>query len=456
MVTVCPCGCESPDDASYCKDCGRALAAPATEILDLPGTTAEQSGRLVKSGGQRQFWVPVATMLVVLAVIGGGIALIGGAGGDDGDDGAEGGGEAAADAGDDEAAGEEPADEGHDSPGASDGDDDDHEGELETSPTTAAVTGPIDSYGPVLDDEVDYDLLIGTDGRPVVIDLATGDVHRPEGGLAEPIGHTGEWLVVRRNGGIFALPLSDLSAEPVAVTDGSYEFVDLYPTGGGDDDGLVWLWGFDDDTDFRPRLILAEVGTQQELAHPLDGMTDIVWTPFGLYPDPEAALFTARTGGVYEATAEGDARLVDGRLVAADERRMLVEQCDDRFDCGYRWFGRDGRPLELALPSWPADTGHFLNGTDWLATALFGGPEPERRLLNVETGQVVEPPEVVDDPSATLNEPSAPAVSPDGRWLAIPDPQADSVEILNPATGSSIVLEIDADVRPSALFVPDR
>ena len=63
-------------------------------------------------------------------------------------------------------------------------------------------------------------------------------------------------------------------------------------------------------------------------------------------------LLSDRSGGVYESTGERFVQVADGRLVAADDQRALVETCDQRLRCESRWFDRQTwEPVDLGLPA---------------------------------------------------------------------------------------------------------
>lgn len=317
--------------------------------------------------------------------------------------------------------------------------------------STALTTSEIELLGdgnPLLDEDVDYELIIGVSGgRPSVLDLDTGELrHSEDGGSFNPLTVSGEWILGRHSDHISALPLSDLGAELTQFSfPGYFDLAAVQKR----TDGRVWFQLYDDEPG-QPELVLVDIATGdtvEQLTTP-DGAFPAF---FGLYAGAGPMIFTGLSGGVYESAEDGFTRVADGRLLAADEVRVLVETCDARLQCSKQWLDRrTWQPIELAVPQERIDSGNFVNGTDWLlhfSWTSYGVPG----LLNVVSGQEIEVGEFDHGWEAQ------PAISPDGRWLATVTDigTASMIQIEELATGATF--QFEGVGRPSgALIFIDR
>ncbi len=118
---------------------------------------------------------------------------------------------------------------------------------------------------------------------------------------------------------------------------------------------------------------------------------------------------SSRTDGVYAYDESGYRRLGPGRVYAYDDRAALVGTCPPvgaAGDCDLRWIDRaSGEPVEQPLPTGRIRYARVLAGGDWLHTI---DDELSSELLQRSTGR-----RIVGDWV------SQPAISPDGRWLAL-------------------------------------
>ena len=165
-------------------------------------------------------------------------------------------------------------------------------------------------------------------------------------------------------------------------------------------------------------------------------------------------LITGVSGGVYESAGDGYTQVADGRLLAADKIRALIETCDARLQCVKQWLDRSTwEPIDLAVPQEQVFMAGFVNGSDWLLLSDWRRNPPKAHLLNVVSGQEIE--------LETFNQsyPSIqPTISSDGRWLAITigSGTASMIQIEELSTGTTFLIEgVD---RPSGvlLFIDHR
>ena len=152
-------------------------------------------------------------------------------------------------------------------------------------------------------------------------------------------------------------------------------------------------------------------------------------------------------------TSDGALLVASGRLVVADEERMLTETCDRRLQCSFQWFRRSPRKaVDLAEPPLGIDTALFLNGTDWLLLGDVDEAAPtETIVLNVETGELLSVPA---EPMLDRGLYTTPTVSPDGLLLAFASPQEGTITVLNLATRDRVVLDVDARLSGHVVFTP--
>ena len=197
-----------------------------------------------------------------------------------------------------------------------------------------------------------------------------------------------------------------------------------------------------------PRLALVDLARREiveEVAYP-DSASHLYQIPASHLSGTR--LVTAISGGVFEDQGNGFRLVADGRLIAADEQRALVETCDDRLRRSMQWLDRETwQPTDLAVPTESIDVGILVNGTDWLLD--FGYAQDQtRNLLNIVTGKQVEVP-VSLSTFNNLNHPLA--ISPDGRWLALAS--TGEVTLLNLESEEAIVIDGLEDVAGPVLFI---
>lgn len=406
-MVVCSCGYDNPPHARICGGCGQATTDGVLQLLDLEDPRVE---RIERGGGRpaiSRLWV-LATGIVLVALIGWAVQSL------------------------------STSPQTDDKPATSERDEDAPESRSTSTtvpgvPTTGRSEIEIVGDGsPLLGEEVGYDLLIGlSTGRPSVLDLDSGQLTHAAGRRVTPMSISGDWLVVRSPDRIAALPLDDLTAPPT-------EFLSLPDFVNVADrqtrsDGLVWLW-VESDPAGRAELALFDIANDQ--------IAERLPTPDGTIRGDASvnttgpALVSALSGGVYESTETGFMRVTDGRLLAADRSRALVETCDARLRCDLQWLDRrTWQPIDLPVPSGRLNRAGFINGTDWLWHFSFAARSLEHRLLNVATGQAV------GFADARLDYDTPPAISPDGRWLATVNRVGSVIQIVELATGSTFLIE---------------
>ncbi|MEM8925850.1 MAG: zinc ribbon domain-containing protein [Actinomycetota bacterium] len=444
-MIVCVCGTESPDDARYCRQCGRPLAPgtaaeagdgpllAVTPDLDLTPGGIETEATVVKGNAGTRFWVGVAAVVGVVMVAAVawatfGIADAPGAPADDATS----------------PTGPSPGVEGDDGvdEDAADGD----------SARTAATAGDEPSVlgadGVTIDG--DYDIVVAAQGQLTVVSLVDGSVRSHRGAGFEPVAATADWLLVQRNDGVFKLPIADLGAVPVRL--------------GDVDRGFQMLVGLDTDEAWILTMTSFEDAVAEETLERVDLNTGAVDTAFadtveisdffaGLVQLGPGTPLLSRAGGVYELAPGGVARVAEGRLLAADADRVLVERCDDGLRCDKVWLGRsDWAPVDLATPEVPGQR-ELLGNTGWLLSfeAVTGrGIE----LLDIETGRAVS----LDDerPRGTGGIDSLPRVSPDGRWLVASSFAERRILLRNLYDDTLVELPLDVSVTSPAVFIERR
>jgi hypothetical protein len=438
-VVACTCGYEASAAARFCGGCGCPI-----EIADLPplglaeieseadfGAEADSEilteQAVTKNGPSPRRWMTVA------GVVGGGLAawLVWSL--------ATGSGSAP------EAASDEPSPTTVAAPTTSTTE------SSSTTTTPAPVPVVIETVGvpaPILGEELGYDLIIGTNGRPAVLNLDSGEIRYAQGGRTVPLAVSGDWLIVQGSDRPHVLPLDDLGAD-LADLPFSPE---------------VWVESVDDrqrhdgrarfalsESSGLPRLALVDLARNEiieETAYYPDSVHYLTQTQVSLTDG--SRLISPISGGVYEERGNDFLLVADGRLIVADEHRALVETCDDRLRCSMHWLDRETwQPADLAVPADPFDLAILANGTDWLVTISHGpGPGPNHNLLNIVTGQQVEIPIGL---SAFNNLDHSLAISPDGRWLALAS--TGEVKLLDLESGEEIVVDGLRDVAGPVLFI---
>ncbi len=295
-------------------------------------------------------------------------------------------------------------------------------GSQTTIPTTLGdgpTRGQLGDGTPLLGESTGLRLVIGHNvNRPTVLDLDTGEVllAPKTSAVIQPTAVAGEWLIGQRDGGLVAVPLDDLAAEPVTMLPGGLSRGQLVmPPQSPRQDGLVWIVEYGDP---ERTLQLVDLATGRSVAQgPKIDADAPVWVLSPPSSSGAPALLGHLSGGVYEAGAEGYRRVGQGRLMAADDTRVLVEACDDYLQCRLSWFDRETwESLDLASPASGGDQITFVGGTDWISVLDYGFDGLTLQLLNVETGARYEIEERDIDPMVYGN--AGPAISPDGRWLA--------------------------------------
>ena len=306
---------------------------------------------------------------------------------------------------------------------------------------------------PLLGEPTGLQLVIGrvTD-RPSVLDLDTGELILAPGASRslEPVTMYGDWLVARQGDQLVSVPASDLGADPVPLLPDA-QWVDLVSISVVDD-GRAWVNTYDSDD---VRLHLVDLASGNEIAQGPSRPNDQSfsgWSPPTAAGGP--ALVSHVTGGLYEADVVGGYRRVfDGRLIAADDNRLLVETCDDALVCRMRWLARDTwEQLDLEFPvtgSRTAGYTSFVAGTDWLSSLSYDADGQSLVLTHVVTGTTYE----VDDQHVDRIVGGRLAISPDGRWMGIR--YGFQLSIIDLVSGVEHEIE-DVDVMFGALILTDR
>ncbi len=283
-----------------------------------------------------------------------------------------------------------------------------------TTEPAASTTSVIGGGDPLLGEVTGFRLLIGRSyERPAVLDLDTGQLTLPPDGLPgfSPTMASGQWLVGRRNDRLVSVPAADLGAEPIELLAGEPQlYVDLAAMPPRHD-ATAWVMTYSEASTY----VLVDLATGDAIetvpavGDPFNGHA---WIVPGAPGDPYLA--TPSGGGIYESVGEGYRQVAEGRLIVADDRRVLVASCDERLTCRRQWLDRETwQPVDLFLPAEDVGDLRFVNGTDWLVEYRFQVDASPPALLNVVTGTrralEIDPFDVNGGP---------PPISPDGRWLA--------------------------------------
>ncbi|MEM9133821.1 MAG: hypothetical protein AAF962_10185 [Actinomycetota bacterium] len=308
--------------------------------------------------------------------------------------------------------------------------------------TTSQRTVSGGPNGAVSTAESEYQLMVGiSTGRPITLDPLTGVVtyHQGDGFVPHVVGSS--WVLGLAADGddqLLALPVDDLGAEPVPVLERRFFFPRLRAEQVND----FAVAEIPEDEE-RP-LVLVDLATLELVEHPLIdvGALDDRRSPV-VALDHNAGLFTPPAGGVYRVDGEDVRLLTDGALVGADGERALVVDCDPALVCERRWIDPDGAPLDLVVPDSEPVTGRFVPDTDWfIASGEF------LTITDVVTGDVVE----LARRQAPFDVGWLDAISPDGRWLALPGEARDSIELYDLSSGERYDIDLDEIVLRDALF----
>ncbi len=306
---------------------------------------------------------------------------------------------------------------------------------------------------PLLGEPTGLQLVIGrvTD-RPSILDLDTGELTLAPGASRgiEPIAMHGDWLVARQGDQLVALPAIDLEADPVPLLPEA-RWVDLVPQSVLHD-GSAWVYDYSTQ---NVEMHLVDLASGNEVVQgppPPDHQSFSGWSPPTAAGSP--ALMSHVSGGLYAADLVGGYRRVfDGRLIAADDTRALVETCDFAMVCLQTWFARDSwEQLDLKVPETPgrfAIETSFVAGTDVVSSLGFDDDGQALVLTNVVTGTTYE----VDDQYIDRIAGGPLAISPDGRWMGIRS--GFQLTIIDLETGVEHEIE-DVDAMFGALILTDR
>jgi hypothetical protein len=199
---------------------------------------------------------------------------------------------------------------------------------LRTTTTTVAVDSMTIEVEPRLAD-APYELVgLGRSGELIELDLDEGDLTvRRDIGTTASDGPSVVWagtgwaVVPDWNRGSTWLVEDGERPRPLALGPPWQIFEADVP-------GEFWI--LDDD------LRVGAPGNAQRVdrrGEPLDAPVQLSEIP--LFSDPTGGLVVQATGTVYRVDADGVTRIVDGNLLALDERRAVARTCDDQLHCGY-------------------------------------------------------------------------------------------------------------------------
>ncbi|MEZ5228792.1 MAG: hypothetical protein R2710_19645 [Acidimicrobiales bacterium] len=231
----------------------------------------------------------------------------------------------------------------------------------------------------------------------------------------EPLVVSGDWLVARIDVTLSAVPLGDLGARPVHLLgeDGLEPFAlsIIFPEPRSD--GTIEVVKYDDG---GPSFVTVDVASGAAI--------DAFRPPYGVRPgtwirsdvEDGERVFSTNDGGVYVSDDTLPLRTAEGRLVANDDERALVEQCDEALACRLGWLYRaTWQPVDLAVPMVDIDGATFVGGTDWLLLTKSQTGFEQQWLFHVVSGDL----RLLEAGEHLNFEQSAPPISPDGRWLAL-------------------------------------
>ena len=293
-----------------------------------------------------------------------------------------------------------------------------------TTTTVVADTGDeaiVPGLGPVLGSEVGLEVWFGGDALVSRLDLDSGDLLTLDF-RAYPVLATGDHLVLFDAGSAeFVVldrrrPLDDVRTLTV---DGGFVVDAVAPASAPN---TVWVAdrGEPDSVDWRL------VGL--EVMAPIASTTTEAVSTFRLpYRVDVAAPPTLDVGDgkILVRRGAGHEPWLDGRLLAHDTSRALVEQCDAQGECRQQWFDIDtGKVLDLPGPTTVLDQTEVLGR--WLHTRTRDNTQSV--LVEIETGRELD----------TLQRVTARQfdVAPDGLWGAFTGAQ--QLRLTDLTTGESI------------------
>lgn len=233
-----------------------------------------------------------------------------------------------------------------------------------------------------------------------VLDLETGSSYDVEqrGDLVDA---TAGYLLAYDNEDLTAVPLGDLTAEPVRIPGPRTQLVE------GEAENQVWI---------RQEGALLGSGTFNLFdiaSEEFIGDRDVpggVWT-IGFPIGRSLEFVSPPTGGVYRHDGERYRLTAPGALVAQNDGLALIDQCDEQLDCAFEW--RDTSTWEIVdrpVPERGFDVATLIQGSRWLL--LTSWQDWSLQLFDSLSGEIHE---LDSGPDSASNGPS---FSPDGRWMA--------------------------------------
>ncbi|MEM7324922.1 MAG: hypothetical protein AAF531_17680 [Actinomycetota bacterium] len=327
-----------------------------------------------------------------------------------------------------------------------------------TTPTTerpiTTSTLTIQQIATELEGPFGYDLLISTVGRPARLDLDGGTVSVAEGSRVFPQFVWGSWVVVMSGSGqnIARLPLGDLGAHPELFIDevGLIHSYVASPISTASQTGQFWIGVYSESSEPNEALYHVDLETGKAEERAADDETYLLANALA------NGLITARTGGVYQHTADGYRKVTDGRVLLSDTDRALVETCDDDLVCTLRWLDTaNWERLDLEVPVDQQRFHQSIPGTDWIFSRdydVYAG-STSGALLNVVNGEVI----MVNVPDASNGsyQSLTPAVSPDGRWLATRGEDTAILELRDLVDGDIVRIELEERIAGPMFFISD-
>lgn len=468
---ACPaCGASTDVGDRYCAGCGEALAAPFTPAdggfesvageapaaLDEPellladttsSRAAADDSRPLRRRPSRGIWVAAVLGIVVVGIA---VWAIGRAGPDSaapGDDAATADSVPATTTTESTATEEETADDTSTADTATD------ETTADDAPTVATYDpdDPAD-VGPVLGREVGWALIGGSRFTPGVvrIDLDTGDQVRFDDVTGAPILALDGTLVLQQDeddGGtaLRLVPVGDPTADGASIavdTMGSWGDLPLFPAG----DGGVWVYNSTVEATTWRLVRLRDGREIDELpAPPANQVLPLSGGgPF---------VVTSSAGGLYHRDGDGFRLVSPGSPITVNQDAALVELCTSPAACQLQWVDVDsGQAVDRVLP--PVDgVAGWARTADPAGRFLVGwreddGPDGfEIVLYDLERQRLVNP--------GTGWGNGLLAASPDGRYLAFADTDADAIRIYDVVEDRMVAVSLSGDSIDNVVFVPN-
>ena len=187
-----------------------------------------------------------------------------------------------------------------------------------------------------------------------------------------------------------------------------------------------------------------EPGFSARSAGPVPGST---WrAAFGLTTSGTPDLLSSLAGGIYAYDGERYRQRSDGLIHIGDGQRVLIERCDESFQCTLEWRDQESwEVLDLYVPQYDAFP-FALFGSRWLAyNPDFD--DPRTALFDIESGREM----ALEFDGFDRNHF---AISLDGRWLATMSPANRFLELTNLETDE--MLELDGFSRLRSLVFTER